>query len=239
MRTIWAVAAATLGLLGGCGAESGRFLILQNQAPQAPCKITTDRMIYRGSGTLDAALVGKDQRFGYELFPLLQNSFPASGASDAPEPNRLFVRAFRVRVEAGDGAPQKVFDLFGKLQGDPLIEYQEPWSGTVDPGGGLMAAAVGVVPAELARRIQASGALAGVPSIPLLTHVRAVGVRREGEVESDEFTFPVEVCDQCLIAQLLPCPYDAVNLGNACNISQDAFVDCCMAGAELSCPARK
>ena len=200
MRTISVVAAALVGLVGGCGADSGRFVILQNQVPEAGgCTISTQRDIYRGEGRLDTGLVDKEQPFAYRLFPLLQNMYPANGMAGASEPNRLFVRAFRVRVEAGDGAPQKVFDLFDKLAGNGLVEYQEPWAATIDPGGGLLAAGVGVVPGELARQIQATGVLDNLPTIPLLVHVRAVGERRDGEVESDEFVYPIRVCDGCLI----------------------------------------
>src|SRR5688500_10310729 len=114
MRTILLGMAAAVGLLSGCS-EDSRLFILQNQVPTSGCSVTTNRTVYQGDGTIDLSLVGGGSAFGYQLFPLIQNDYPAAGSAGAPEPNRLFVRAFRVRVEPGDGAPAKVFEFFDKL----------------------------------------------------------------------------------------------------------------------------
>jgi hypothetical protein len=240
MRTTWALAAALAGL-GACSNDSGgRFFIVQNQVPEAGCVINTNRNIYTGEGVLDLALVG-DGAFAYLLFPLLQNDFPAAGSAGAPEPNRMFVRAFRVRVEPGAGAPGKVIELFDRLdssdQTHSLIEFQEPWAATIDPGGGMLAAGVGAIPGELARQLRSSRILDTNPRVPLTVRLRAVGKRRDGDVESDEFAFPVRICQDCLANLVGACPHAPVNLGNPCNPAQDAPVDCCQAGAELTCPA--
>jgi hypothetical protein len=233
--------AALAGLLSSCSDDDGRFFIVQNQVPLAPCTVTTERNIYSGEGLMDVALVRGDAAFGYDLFPLLQNDLPASGLAGSPEPNRLFVRAFRVRVEPGAGAPAALVQLFDRLsstdQSRPLVEFQNPWAGTINPGGGLMAAGVGVVPGELARQIRAMRILDTTPTVPLIVRVRAVGQRQDGEVESKEFVFPIKACQGCLIANMRPCPYAPTFRGNGCNVAQDAMVDCCSAGVELICPA--
>jgi hypothetical protein len=243
MTRLSVVAAALSGLLCACSDDvSSRFFILQNQVPTAGCKISASRSdVYQGEGRLDVSLVSPGSTFAYELFPLIQNSFPSAGGMSANEPNRLFVRAFRVRVEAGDGAPQKVYDFFNKLaqsdQTSGFLEFQQPWAGTIEPGGGLLAAAVGVIPGEVARQLRATRAL-DTTSVPLLVHLKAVGKRQDGEVESGEFTYPIQACDGCLGVNLGSCPATPVNMGNACNIAQDATVDCCTRGVELTCPAR-
>jgi hypothetical protein len=233
--------AALAGLLGACSNDSGgRFFIVQNQVPQAGCVINTNRTIYEGEGTLDLSLVGNDT-FAYLLFPLIQNDFPAVGMAGAPEPNRMFVRAFRVVVEPGAGAPGKVNDLFAHL-GDTspaLLEFQEPWAATIEPGGGLLAAGVGAIPGELARQLLNTHVLDTIPRVPLTIRLRAVGKRQDGELESDEFVYPLKACDGCLANVVGTCPHASVNLGNPCNPAQDAPVDCCQAGAELVCPATK
>lgn len=241
MRTTLALACAAL--LGACTNDSGgRFFIVQNQVPSAGCVINPTRSLYTGEGTLDLNLVGNDP-FAYLLFPLVQNDFPSTGGGGAPEVNRLFVRAFRMRVEPGLGAPAKVQTLFDQLDGSDathsLVEFQEPFAGTLDPGGGLLAAGVGAIPAELARRIRGTGALDSAPRVPLSIRIKAVGKRRDGELESDEFVYPVNACQGCLGNVVGACPHAPVNLGNPCNPAQDAPVDCCQAGAELICPSFK
>lgn len=239
MRAILLGLVAAAGLSAGCGQDE-RFFIVQNQVPTGGCIITPNVDVYRGEGTMDVELVSSTSTFGYVLFPLLQNDFPSTGGGGAPEANRLFVRAFRVRVEPGDGAPARVFELFDRLAGSdqtrPLIEYQEPWAGTLEPGGRLPAG-VGVIPAELARQLRATRVLDTAQTVPLTVRVRAVGQRSDGEIESKEFVYPIEACQGCLIADLRPCPYMPLRTGNACNISQDSMVDCCSAGVELTCPA--
>jgi hypothetical protein len=56
-------------------------------------------------------------------------------------------------------------------------------------------------------------------------------------VESEEFVYPIKVCDGCLGRNIGPCPRAPVNKGNPCNAAQDALVDCCQQGAELRCPS--
>jgi hypothetical protein len=238
MRTLL-LAMTTAWLASSCG-DSGRFFIVQDQVPARGCVVTTERTVYQGEGLLDLALVGGDDAFAYQLFPLIQNDYPSAGGNNSTEPNRLFIRAFRVRLEAGDGAPAAVSTFIDQTGAAPLtqpmVEFQEPWAGTIEPGGGLLAAAVGVIPSGLARAIRSKQLTANGP-INLKARVRAVGQRRDGDVESSEFVFPIKVCEGCLIANLRECPYTATNLGNACNIAQDAVVDCCQAGASLTCPA--
>jgi hypothetical protein len=239
MRTILPWLALSAAASTSCGADE-RFYIVQNQVPGSGCLISTTRTVYNGEGTMDVALVDESTPYGYVLFPLVANEYPATGGSGAPEGNRLFVRAFRVQVEAGDGAPARIFELFDRLanneQTRPMVAYQEAWAATLDPGG-VLSASVGVIPGALARQIRDAGVLENAATIPLLVKVRAVGERPDGEVESKEFVYPIKVCLSCLISDLRPCPYTPRNRGNFCNISQDDPVDCCSAGTELVCPA--
>ena len=240
MRTTWVAITALVGLVPACGGDSGRFFIVQNQVPQAGCVVTTQRDIYRGEGILDASLAPLAGQWAYVLFPLIQNNYPNASGMGAPEPNRLFVRAFRVVVEPGAGAPQAVLNVFGNLSNanPALLQFQEPWAASLDPGGGLVAASVGVVPAELVRQIQGTGVLSTMDTIPLTVRVRAVGQRSLGDVESDEFVYPIEVCQNCLVGTVAACPFKAANPGNACNVAQDAVVDCCTTSGMLTCPAQ-
>jgi hypothetical protein len=61
------------------------------------------------------------------------------------------------------------------------------------------------------------------------------------EIESENFTYPVTVCSDCVVGGIFPaCPVPAtatVRTGNPCNPFQDGIVDCCDTGAGLLCPA--
>jgi hypothetical protein len=225
-----------------CSQDEDRFFVLHNQAASEGCLISADRdRPYVGQGTLDLALVGPRTPYGYLLHPLLQNDLEKLSEPGVAEPNRLALRGFEVRVSLGAGAPAKIQQLFAELQssdeGRALLGYDVPWSGAVEPGGGLAASSVNAIPGELARRIRATEELSKVSHVTLFTKVRAKADGAGRSVESKEFVFPVELCLGCLVGNVAPCPAAPVNKGNACNVAQDATVDCCTNGADLVCPS--
>jgi hypothetical protein len=228
-----------VAVLAGCGDAGERFFIVQNQVPEGGCVIPGAKSaLYRGSGRLDVGLVNASAVTGYRLFPLLQNDLPALGQAGGTEPNRLSLREFRVHLELAPGAPQALVDLFASPYLAPYLAYSQPWSGTLDPGGGTLAAGVTVVPAEVARQIDATGVLDTLSSVGLTARVRAIGDTLDDTFESREFVYPISACKYCLVSYLASCPYDPVNTGNLCNVAQDDPVDCCSDGASLVCPAR-
>jgi hypothetical protein len=239
VRIAWLVSVCAAA---GCGEES-RFFIVQNQVPEEGCVIPGGRSdVYRGEGRLDVSLVGETQPSAYRLFPLLQNDLPPAGSKGAIEPNRLRVKGFRVRVGLGADAPPAARQLFGAMAADELgrrfLGYDEPWSGTLDPGGSTMAAGVTAVPGEIARRMRQSGLFQNVPRLNLMVSVRGLGVRSAGDLDTPEFHYPIEVCDGCLVAFGGSCPLTTRRFaGNSCNIAQDEAVDCCLDGGAARCPA--
>jgi hypothetical protein len=113
-----------------------------------------------------------------------------------------------------------------------------PFSGSVASGGGNTSASVDGLPAELARRIRATNVLMTTDFIYVNTTIHARGSTLNSSLRSDAFTFPIRVCDGCLIAHVDVCPFTmaAANPGNACNVAQDEAVDCCITGTQLVCP---
>ncbi len=228
----------TVGLFSLACSGDPDLVILQNQVPQTGCLITADRGTYRGQGVLDVRLIGQSSPVGYRLHPLVQNGYPAVGEANGREPNRVYFRGFRIRLTLAESASPEVTALFDKLTSEDsrLIEYEEPWSGAIEPGG-LAATSVTAIPGDLARRIAATGALEKISHVSILVHAHVLGDRSQGSVTSGEFTYPVRICAGCLVSNLRACPYQPVNAGNACNIAQDEPVDCCTDGQTLRCPA--
>jgi hypothetical protein len=219
-----------LAALASCGAQPGELVFVQNQVPEPGCVIPAALgNLYRGQGTLDVSLVEDGAHAGYKLFPLLQNNMRQLGRP--VEPNRLFVRAFRVELEL-DEAPQAVASLF------PHGPYDERWAGTVEPGGGLLATGMNAFPADLARKIRATKALEAQTFMRVFVKVAALATKIDGtEIESDTFRYPLRICQGCLVAAVRPCPAAPRSLGNECNVAQDNPVDCCVADNRLICPS--
>jgi hypothetical protein len=232
--------------VAACGRVPGQFEIVQNQAPNDGCTIDTNEMVYSGDGTLDLALVQAGAESAYLVFPLLRNNLP--GSAGGPDPNRIQVHSFAVDIGPSNYGPlpEGVRNLFGSLEmGGPssadyaLLHYSLPWSASVSSGGGLTATLVAGFPVELARRVRATGSVGlARTSMTVNVHVRAFGSSTTQDFESDPLDFPVYVCDGCLIANVLTCPFSAApaNPGNPCNVSQDNFVDCCSLNSDLVCP---
>lgn len=229
-----------------CGRVPGQFEIVQNQAPHDGCMIDTSTTLYAGDGTLDLALVSAGAESAYLVFPLLRNNLP--GSAGGPDPNRIQVHSFAVDIGPSNYAPlpDGVRSLFGSLESGgssspdyALLHYSLPWSASVDSGGGLTATMVAGFPVDLARRVRATGSVGlARTSMGVNVHVRAFGSTTTQDFESDPLDFPVYVCDGCLIANVLTCPFTAApaNPGNPCNVAQDSFVDCCSLNSDLICP---
>jgi hypothetical protein len=228
-----------LTMAAGCDLPPHQFFIVQDQIPEAGCMIGVDTTVYRGQGVLDVGLVSDSTTEGYSAFPLVKNDLPAPSA-DETAPNRIELKGFDVDIVAIGTLPANTDALLKSLDGTDMMHFRQPWSGVIDPGGGLKSARVSVITAELARRIRDTGDLRAKGSFfQLGARIRVAG-DRSGSVESDPFLFPIRVCDGCLIGQVESCPLSAAptNAGNVCNVAQDDVVDCCTTGTTLTCPAQ-
>lgn len=235
------VCTGLLLVAAGCGAAEGQFFIVHNQVPSEGCVIPVDKAApYQGEGVLDVAVPMTNPEAAYLLFPLLENDLPAD-AEGVSSPNRIALTGFEIDLTA-IGGPDAFRSFFDSAVGDPeragLVRYQVPWSGSVDPGGGTTSATTNALPAEAARRLRDTGALAG-GSIGLVNaRVRAVGRTSSATLRSDAFNYPIRVCQGCLIRRTSACPLAApIASGGICNAGQDATIDCCTVGATLVCPA--
>jgi hypothetical protein len=235
--------ATRLSLMGaalawaGCDLPPHQFFIVQDQVPAEGCVIGTETTLYRGQGVLDVRLVASGASEAYAVFPLVRNDLPAPAAGEAST-NSIELQGFDVDIVPIGTLPAATDALLKSLAGDDLIHFRTPWSGVLEPGGGLRAGRVAAIHAELARRIRDTGDLRAKGSfLQLGAHIRVAG-NRSGSVESDPFLFPIRVCDGCLIGRLESCPFATApaNPGNACNVAQDDVVDCCLTGDALTCP---
>jgi len=227
---------ATL-LLAGCGRVPGQFLIVQDQVPSETCTIPGElSAVYRPEGTLDVKLVTDQATVGYALFPLLENDLPRPTTGQLVDGNRIALAAWSVSLEPLTGSAT-LQALFGD-QNASLVQYNLPTSGSVASGGGLTPSFVDAFPPDLARQVRATGELRTGDRFIVQATVHALGDRINGSIQSDDFHFPITVCEGCLIGTQGMCPFRSApaNPGNPCNPAQDQTVDCCLQNGNLICP---
>ena len=238
-------AAVAFATATSCGGSTGEFYILHNQIAGDGCTIPANADApYRGEGVLDVRVSSRDPEAAYLLFPLLQNDLP-DDSEGGVSANRIALSGFEVDLAIAD-ASASVRTLFESIQdagkSDPssaaLVSYQVPWSGSLDPAGGHTSAITDGFPAATARRLRDAGVLTDGSIARFNVNVRAIGHTLSGRIRSDVFTYPLRVCDGCLIRRIGVCPLPAPILtGGQCNPGQDSEVDCCTQSGVLMCPA--
>jgi hypothetical protein len=242
----WAAMCAPVLLASlGCGKVPGQFIILDNKAPQANCSVTADPgAASLVSGFMDVSIVNDAALTAYLTIPLMENDLPPPGAGQFVDGNRIALSSFDVDLHlvSNPTHPQDVVDLFQGLEGnqDPLVHFNIPTSGSVPSGGGHSASFVESFPASLARKIR-DELHAPQPGSQLQVEIRlsARGSKITGAIQSDDFVFPISVCNGCLVNSVQTCPVKTppIEKGDPCNVAQDAPVDCCMLGTQLVCPS--
>src|SRR5579872_6352573 len=125
----------------GCDLPPHQFFIVQDQVPQTGCVIGTDPTVYRGQGVMDVRLVSAATDTGYAVFPLVKNDLPAP-AADETATNRIQLVGFDVDIEPLGVEPPGTDALLRSLAGGDLVHFRMPWSGVIDPGGGVKSATV-------------------------------------------------------------------------------------------------
>jgi len=239
-----ALLAAASALAAGCsGTPPGAFVIIQNQVPNSDCSIPAGLgNVYRGEGVLDVRLISQ-QKSGYELFPVMQNNFPAPGGGQTVDANRIALSGFNVDIEVDEGATGEIADLINADRAaDPSsadyqkVHYGTFTSGSVASGGGFTSSAVEAFPVDLASDVLSKHVLSQTQTSWVFASVRSLGKTLSGDVTSDSFRYPIQLCDGCLMDNLGPCPV-AASAGNQCYMGQDSSTGCCTQNGQFFCPA--
>ncbi|TVR01460.1 MAG: hypothetical protein EA398_09610 [Deltaproteobacteria bacterium] len=188
--------ASTLGiaLLSGCADESPEIWIFENGIIDESCD--TSAGSYLARGTFDVYM-----RDNYLMSPRFSSTLAPSGsvtpAGGSPrgnqgtawEANLIAIDRAEIRYDAPDGI------------GVPLPSVQRiRLSGTISPRGTNFGR-LDVIPSELGSILRESPLLRNRgDSFQLNVRVRVFGTTSGGrDVESNEFSFPVEVCKGCLV----------------------------------------
>lgn len=225
----------------GCVADSGGegFVILNNTAVTGDtCTLT---------GTAGQAFVSHGQIYsgspaGYLLTPLIQSSITATTGQELQRTIMFEGANVELSVEAltiqhADGSfamptPPALDGTTGK--------FRVLFSGSLPPGGTANVAFEIVPVATMQAIMTAAGAASGDSvSAEVRAVVKPYGTMGGSRVDGSPFTYPVTVCNDCVVVDHGACPYmGTARPGNACNPFQDGPVDCCEdPSAGLICPA--
>jgi hypothetical protein len=222
------LAVSLSSLLAAC-ADPPPMILVRGAAPlDEACVAAAAPTTFLVSGRLDLSV----NTSGYLLFPNVENVSPPSastgttsrsssagaGASGtwgkmSGETNLIFLRSATVSFNfLTDGVPSSITDLFGSFQ-IPIS------SQALDPDGGRASVQV---PALNSQHVAALSQIIGVgQSVLIEVSVVLNGVSSgDRDVESNTFTFPLEVCNTCLIDATCA----AADAGVTCNPGQDKTI---------------
>jgi hypothetical protein len=227
----------TLGFglgLTACAADNGgeAIFLSKNVSPGTDCSFTgspTEQFTAHGTFSMFATR-------GYRMYPQMVSQLTA--ADGQSQSRTIQIRGARVDLSFPGGE-----------SGFPseLTHFQSLFSAPLPPNGGVADGAFELIPAELASAVAASKGVTLTTAehhrVEVIAKVVVFGDLAGDEVVSQEFQFPVTLCNDCVTKNLgnCPLPFDTlvVNASNVCNAFQDGTVDCCtdMTTNELVCPA--
>ena len=241
MKRIWGfvfggvVVASVGGLsLSACAHDDSTIYVQSVLAPPlvapgtAACVYTADpTQESLSSGTLDIAL-----RDHYDAAFLLANQIVARGDPAAPETETSIVNIKGAVVRITDSA------------GMPLNSYTRLVSAVIAPAVGTTPGYAAVFPVMIIDQ----GTVASLGALPfndvrrLVVFIKFFGDTLGGQyVESDDFQFPVDVCNECLISfsasDISPACENLNCLGNAAATSTSPTVPCDLEDFLVDCQA--
>lgn len=206
-----------------CAADSGdSMFILFNQVPNGEggdCTIPTAAgNEFRQSGRMD---VTAPEFATYEFYPVVESRLESLG-DDLQR--TISIRGAEITLsEEGGGFSDSFTRLF---------------SGSLPPGG------QGTFLVDLldaGHLDELAGGLGAGDRTTVVAEVVIFGDVSGGEIESDPFLYPIDLCNGCLIADLGACdtiPEGFVaDSGGECNPFQDSNVECCELNGNQVCPA--
>lgn len=226
------LAAIAIALSTACTTDAGgSMIIVQNQVPEEGCSIPSALSAdFRGRGIIDVQSSG-----GYLFTPLVQSLLDEDDSGQAQR-----VVAFR-GADVDVTFPSGFFSSGeeGELRDDRLTRFSQPFSGSLFPAG-LTSVSFVVIPPGLLSRVDAK--LEPGDQVLATVEVVVFGDIDGGDVESDPFVYPVDICDSCLKIDRGACSALSPDFeplpGGECNPLQDGQVECCTEGAIEFCPAQ-
>lgn len=242
MRSFTLSLALVTGLGGGCVDDSvdGGIFVSKIVAPGDNCTFTsTESELFLPHGVWSVQSPG-----GYLAFPQMSSRITATAAQE--DQRTVILQGARIDIQFADPALAADLDL-ARLETEGITKFQSRFSAPLAPNGGITDGAIELLTRRLIDEIVAvrPGIDSLEPETPsfrteLLASFVIFGDLAGDEVTSQRFTFPVTLCNDCVVNVVGACPLPTGSMpaeGNACNPFQDGSVDCCVGTNGLVCPA--
>lgn len=225
--------------LGACVAENGDegIFITKNVAPGEGCSFaasSTSPFIAHGTFSINSPSA-------YQLHPQMKSRVTAAeGQTDA---RTVIVRGARIELSFADPSLFSTSEL-DEMRSSGITRFETRFTAPLPPNGGLADGDVDMIQTSLLDRLIAKNPAIANPGgerfrAEVIASVRVFGDMSGNEITSQEFQYPVTICNDCVTNILGACPLPAGTdpaLGNACNPYQDGVVDCCSQGNDIICP---
>ncbi len=233
-----------LASLGACAADNGDdgIFITKNVVPGAGCTFSaTESSPFLSHGTYSI-----HANASYQLHPQMKSRITARVGQE--DQRTVIIQGARVELTFADaGRPGALFSSgeIDEMRTAAVTRFETRFTAPLPPNGGIADGDVALINTNLLDRIIAKNPDAASPTstqsfrAEILASVVVFGDMAGSEVESNTFTFPVTICNDCVSNIIGACPLAAgttVRSGNECNSYQDGIVDCCAMGNDVICP---
>jgi hypothetical protein len=237
MRSFTLSLALLASLGGGCVDDSvdGGIFVTKNVAPGDTCTFSSSE----SEPFLPHGVWSVQSPGGYLAFPQVTSRITATAAQE--DLRTVILQGARIDVEIAD--PELAADLdLQRLAAEGITKFQSRFTAPLAPNGGITDGAIELLTRRLIDEIIAVRPnLAADFRTEILASFVVFGDLQGDEVTSQRFTFPVTLCNNCVVNVVGACPLPSGSMpaeGNACNPFQDGTVDCCVnASGSLVCPA--
>jgi hypothetical protein len=224
----------SLGLgLAACAADNGDegIFISKNVTPGEGCVFTASPgELYNPHGTVSVF-----SPEGYTMFPQLVSKITSTEMN--VQARTIQVKGSRIDIEVIDPS------LSG-ISGDGITHFESRFAAPLSPNGGVTDAAFEAIPSAFLKAVAQAKGLTPMTTERFMTevivHAKVYGDLSGSEVVSQDYEYPVTVCNNCVTNVLGACP---LPLGtavlaptNPCSAYQDGFSDCCVSGGNVVCP---
>lgn len=223
-----------LGLgLAACAADNGDegIFISKNVTPGEGCTFSSSPTeLFNPHGTV--SIFSPE---GYRMFPQLVSKITASATNVSAR--TIQVKGSRVDIEILDPS-------LGGISGDGITRFDSRFAAPLSPNGGITDAAFEAIPSAFLQAVAQAKGITPMSTERFMTevivHAKVYGDLAGSEVVSQDYEYPVTICNNCVTKVLGTCPLPLGTMvlapTNPCSAYQDGLSDCCVSDGKVVCP---
>ncbi len=218
------------------------FSVLNNTAVTTTCQFSGDP----GQPFIAHGEIYSKSPQGYLLTPLIQSRVSSSGAGSGaavdPSTRTIYLKAANIDLEVKAATVEHADGTFSNPTvtiPENLAKQSALFSAALLPAGSTNIS-FELIPTQTLRAIEQAVAPSATDRmrVEVLATVTVVGDLNGDDLSAQPFTYPVTVCNDCIVHNVGACPTTITpRTGNACNPYQDGDIDCCTMDGSLVCPA--